>query len=725
MFNIKKAILPTPVSVEDMGKKVKIGEVANAACRLTVKGEGIVFEEAVKFLNETFEKKMSTVSPEGDFEIVLTIDAENSDIKGKSEAYTIEITDKKAVLCGGDEVGALYAAYTFDQLLHIENYDALLPQCKIVDYPRFKSRGHYFESRYGSDFMTLSDWKDAIDYLAPTKINQIIIGVYGCWGLQYDGVQVEFLNIPIDKYPELKTPREVKYYSVKKGQTVYKHDALPTMFEQDFLGEVIAYGKKKGIEVIPLFNSLGHNTVIPRVFPETASKDAEGKNQVTCFCTRCDKTYEIMFNIYDEIIDKYLKPNGIKKLHIGLDEVGVSRFCKCEKCRDTAVEELYVEYIINILKHLKKRGLETVYVYHDMWFNFDIVTEEMAQRFKDEGVYDMLVIDWWSYGLPGTNFGKHIDIVNGCFHSREDEVNGIFRSIAKPFTGYFHWSMPTQLNENIYDLTNTAEKNSFEGISAYGTFEHCYDFNYQIVAECAWRGNNAAPYEEMIERYALSKFGEQFPRSVEEIKSALEFSADRYSGTNFCTQIFEYYISSYTTADMTTNMGSAIKVDKFQDFPANRMKTIRDDIEKDNKFLPYFRNTRLKARNAYDFFSNCAPSREREIWKLIALSYVALSDEFLTIYTCNEQYNNAAIDAYDFLGELSRLIKQREEVMHLCENVRIEANQYTAIRDMTVNRQFMLDLKMHIEKEIASGKKPEINTFEFGKYLSEYSKFLR
>ena len=29
----------------------------------------------------------------------------------------MEITDKKAVLCGSDEVGALYAAYTFDQLM--------------------------------------------------------------------------------------------------------------------------------------------------------------------------------------------------------------------------------------------------------------------------------------------------------------------------------------------------------------------------------------------------------------------------------------------------------------------------------------------------------------------------------------------------------------------------------------------------------------------------------
>lgn len=725
MFNLKKSIIPSPVTVIDNEKKVKIGEVANADFSLKLQGSGTIFDEAVKYLYKTFEEKMFTVSPEGKFELSLKIDADNKEIKGKSEAYTIEIDDKKAVLSGVDEVGALYAAYTFAQLVHIEGNDILLPQCKIVDFPRFPKRGHYFESRFGSDFLTLDDWMEAIDYLAPSKINQIIVGVYGCWGPQYDSVNAAFLNIPIDKYPQLKTPRDIKYYSVNSRCQVYKKDVLPTMYENDFFGEVIAYGKKKGIEIVPLFNSLGHNTVIPAAFPETSAKDETGADRGVGFCTRNAKTLEIMFDIYDEIIDKYLKPNGLDSLHIGLDEVPAKNFCKCEKCRDTESSELYVEYIINILKHLKKRGLKNVYVYHDMWFNYDIVTEEMAQRFKDEGVYDMLIIDWWSYGLPGTNFGKHIDIVNGCFHSREDEVNGIFRSIAKPFTGYFHWSMPTQLNENIYDLTNTAEKNNFEGISAYGTYETCYDFNYLIVSECAWRGNNATPYEEMIERYAYRTFGDAFPNSIQELKNALEFSADRYSGTNFCTQIFEYYISSYRTADMTTNLGAAIKVDKFQDFPANRMKTIRDDIEKDNKFIPYFKNTRLKATRAYEYFSKCAPSKQREIWKTIALSYVALADEFLTIYTCNEKYNEGTISAYDFLSEFGRLIKQREEAMALCETVRIKANQYTALRDMTINRQFMLDLKNHIETELASGKKPEINTFEFGKYLSELSKILR
>ena len=55
-------------------------------------------------------------------------------------------------------------------------------------------RGHFMECRYGSDFMTLDDRKDAIDYFADMKINTLIIGLYGCWPRQYDGIKL--MNAP-------------------------------------------------------------------------------------------------------------------------------------------------------------------------------------------------------------------------------------------------------------------------------------------------------------------------------------------------------------------------------------------------------------------------------------------------------------------------------------------------------------------------------------------------
>ena len=81
MFNLKKSIIPSPVTVIDNEKKVKIGEVANADFSLKLHGGGTIFDEAVKYLYKTFEEKMFTVTPEGKFELCLKIDADNKEIK--------------------------------------------------------------------------------------------------------------------------------------------------------------------------------------------------------------------------------------------------------------------------------------------------------------------------------------------------------------------------------------------------------------------------------------------------------------------------------------------------------------------------------------------------------------------------------------------------------------------------------------------------------------------
>ena len=348
MINLKNLIIPTPAELVDKKSLAKIGEYSAGNFCFTAKGQGDIFEEAVKYIRSSLTSKAGTYDFDGEYKITLSICENHPALIGKSEAYRIEITDTKADLCASDEAGAYYAAVTFAKLIYEENTSLYLPECTITDYPRYKVRGHFMECRYGSDFMTSDDWKKGIDYLSEMKINKIVCGVYGCWGIQYDRWFAEYLYIPFKKYPELKTPRNIKYYSAKKRSMIYKKDVLPTMFEDDYLGEITAYGKKKNVEVIPLFNSLGHNTLLPRVFPEISAVDENGNYSSLGFCTNNDKTYEILFDIYDEIIDRYLTPNGIDSFEIGLDEVwkliGLnpdnlqeerSPFCQCEKCRGT------------------------------------------------------------------------------------------------------------------------------------------------------------------------------------------------------------------------------------------------------------------------------------------------------------------------------------------------------------------------------------------------------
>lgn len=712
MFNLQKAIIPTPQKVTDKKGTVKIADITKSNFTLTSSGNGEVFLEAVSYLKSAFRKKAMLKDFEGDYEITLKIDPS---LPIGSEAYIIDITEKCATLSASGEAGAYYAAVSFAKLIHTDNTSVLLPLCKIEDAPRYSVRGHFMECRYGSDFMTLEDWKKAIDYLSETKINKLVLGLYGCWSRQYDGDFAEYLYIPFEKYPELKTPRNIKYYSAKERSLIYKNDVLPKMFEDDYFGKAVEYGKRKNIEVIPLINSLGHNTLIPRLFPEISAVDKNGEFSSVGFCTRNEKTYEIMFNIYDEIIDRYLTPYGITSFEIGLDEVwtmlGVnpdnlqeerSPFCQCDACRGTDYGDLMIEYIIKIAKHLKEKGIKNVFVYHDMLFKYGKLSEETAKLFKKEGVYDTIVIEWWSYrNDPELLFAR-----------RKDEVNGLFRSVGKPITGYFHWSLPTQMNDNIYLITEIAEKHGFEGLMSYSAFEYCYDFNFNVYAECAWCGKDAADKNELLERYALSEFPQNASSALSALQIAQEFTHGRYSGTNHASSVFEYYVSSYLRKDTEYPVN----------YPANVFSILAADEE---RFIAYLRTTISKAASVYKFFEENESSKKADIWKLIALQYLTVCDEFLTIYLCAKEFKEGSVDEYDFISQLSRLIAQRDRAISLCEDVRILANQYTNLRNMTISRQYMCDLLSYIKKEISKGNKPEIDIFNFDKYLSDFSWFLR
>lgn len=712
MFNLQKAIIPTPQSVTDFGKTVKIGEISKPDFKFTYVGEGEVFESAVSIMENVFSEKAAAIKPCGKYEITLEI-CPIPELSGKAEGYVIEIGENKATLSACDAAGAYYAAATFEQILHTDGKDVLLPVCKIIDYPRFENRGHFMECRFGSDFLTFEDWKKGIDYLSKMKINRIIYGLYGCWGKQYDNNFSEYLYIPFKKHPQLKTPRNIKYYSAKEGKFIYKKDVLPTMFEYNYFGKLIEYGKARNVEVIPLFNSLGHNTLLPRMFPEISAVGEDGKNVGLGFCTNNPKTYEVMFSLYDEIIDTYLAPNGIKSFHIGLDEVwplaGVDKtderktiepFCKCEKCRDRNYGELMIQYVIKIAKHMKEKGIENLYIYHDMFLSRGVLTKETADLFKREGVYDMIIIDWWSYGMPGKNFN------NGT------SVNSYFRSVGKPITGYFHWDLPTQMSPNIYTITDISEKNNFEGVIAYSSFEYCYDLNYRVFAENAWRGGEAADLTELAERYAASFFPENTQSALKALSTALDFTLGRYSRTNYLISRFVFYAYCMFQAD----------TEYPHDYPAKAYRLLRDE---EDKYFPYLKATYNKALSSYEFFSKNTSSETGKIWELISLQYLSQADEYLTIYSSNNLYNKGIIDENHFISELDRLIENRKKTIALCEGVRIKANQYTCIRNMTIDLQAITDLRDYMKAEVKKGKKPEVDIFNFGKYLSDMSWFLR
>ncbi len=63
--------------------------------------------------------------------------------------------------------------------------------------------------------------------------------------------------------------------------------------------------------------------------------------------------------------------------------------------------------------------------------------------------------------------------------------------------------------------------------------------------------------------------------------------------------------------------------------------------------------------------------------------------------------------------------------MLLAEEVRILANRYTYLRNMSVFRQFMLDLLRYFKNEVAAGRVPHFDVCDWSHVESRAAAFLR
>ncbi len=683
---VKDYIIPCPKNIDQKDGEVKINGINVTG----FKCECDVFKTALEYLS---------VFGTGDYIVEF---AKDCICEGKKESYILDVSQEKAVITANDGAGFLYGVITLKAIFR----DNTLPVVHIEDYPDFYDRGLLLENRYGSDFMTLEDYKKAIDYLAEMKYNQLTVGVYGCWCVQYDMRLSEFLYLPLECHPELQTPRDIRYWSPKRNDFVEREDQLPTMFVEDYFNELIKYAQSRNITIKPLFNSFGHNTLIPRLHPELSARDENGNPTKHGFCVSDEAVFEYMFAIYDEIIDKYMKPNGLDAIEIGLDEVYAwfgedlddiygkfEPYCRCEKCRGMDKKELMLAFIIRVCKYLKSKGMKHIYIYHDMLFEiFDIVNDELVELFKKEEIYDEVVLDWWSYTKEEDVFQKR-------------EINGLFRSIAKPFTGYYHWVVPMEYNNNIYAHAKLAKKHGFEGIESYSSFEYCFDRPFMYQAELCWNVDTVSDYDAFLSRYAAARF----PEDRDEAKKALDIMATvtvNDTEVNLMNSL-EYYWFTYVVADEEYP----------RNFPGGAYKKIFAERE---KYMDYFEATIKKTKDAMAFFGEQSGHMAR-VWYAIAKHYYTYACEYYTMVKLSDGYNEGSIDKEGVVIHLEELLKLHEDFMATVEDTRIEANSYVYLRNHSIMRQVFIDLKDHF----VNTDDPELGLTDLRYCLSERFNKLR
>lgn len=123
--------------------------------------------------------------------------------------------------------------------------------------------------------------------------------------------------------------------------------------------------KKNGIEIIPQFQCLGHQSwaedtwKLLEVYPELDLTPNEFPNNEGLYCREWDvnnpRVYEIVFPLMDEIIDAF----DAKAMHVGLDEVFLLGSDKSPSTKGQDPALLYAKAVNDIYNHLvKEKGVE-------------------------------------------------------------------------------------------------------------------------------------------------------------------------------------------------------------------------------------------------------------------------------------------------------------------------------------------------------------------------------
>ena len=454
------------------------------------------------------------------------------------------------------------------------------------------------------------------------------------------------------------------------------------------------------MEVFPLFNSFGHNSLIPRTIPDVSAKDENGNPTLCGFCTSNPNTLALLTSIYDEIIDRYLLPNGIKSFAIGMDEVyplaGIDPkepykvcdpYCKCPKCRDLDKATIMLELNIQLIKHLKSRGMENVYVYHDIFFENNMINEDLVKRFKDEGIYDITVFDWWSYAAGKT-----------LFRGRVEEMNNLFRSTMKTWNGYYHWSHYFEAWPNIYECAEIAKKLNYEGMLYYTAFDYCFDQANKYYAECCWAMDAIA-----IDGFKSRYFACEYP----------DYPVTARNEWDKFEEITNYYINNLYYPDLKlpqiTGLSAIVphsyisvpyngaNPDDKPLYPRNFMNETGKKIYANRiEFIPMMRKRIARANDLLEFLNSdkATPSATNERMKFIAMNHLVHSDVLHTLTVITDRIGEGEYDNRYAIAELKRLIRVIDAYLYHIECVKFETHHPTTCR-------LVSKMRLYITEEIA------------------------
>ncbi len=347
------------------------------------------------------------------------------------EGYTLRIDENGISLEALTSKGLFYGAMSLIQLLEKAD-DNTLPYFKVLDYPDMKVRAVSDDISRGQ-VSTLDNFKKIIVHMSRYKMNVFM-------------PYIEDMLL-FNAYPTI---------GVNRG-ALTKEEA----------SELVDFAGKHFVEVIPIFQTLGHYENI--LSQDEFLKYAEFPGAASLNVSN-DSIYVFLETMMKEVFELF----PTKYFHMGADEsydvgLGYSK----RLVDETNIATVHANHYKKIYSIAKKYG-KTVLMYGDIILQHPEILSQIPK--------DIIVVDW------------HYRADKNYTSTKIFKESG-FEYYVSPSSWNFLTTFPTNINSlpNIKHIVKDGLKNGSVGMvnsnwGDYGaeTFKELILFNYAWSAQCAW-----------------------------------------------------------------------------------------------------------------------------------------------------------------------------------------------------------------------------------------------
>lgn len=325
------ALTPQPAHLTVKDGRFEFGNQLKAKVA-PYQGDSIrmVFESFKKELQEATGIKVSSTQKEAKARIILDLNPQLP-----AEAYKLNVSKEQVRIEASRPAGFYYALQTLKQLMPrnvmagvatSDHSQWSLPSVKIEDAPRFEWRGFMLDE--GRHFFGKDEIKRVIDMMAIYKMNRFH------WHLTED----QGWRIEIKKYPKLtetgawRNSKVLAYGDVKPDGERYGG-----FYTQKDIKVIVAYAKKKFIEIIPEIDIPGHSQAAVAAYPEFLACDPENKHEVWLQQGISTDVINVAnpkaMQFAKEVIDELTELFPFNYIHLGGDECPTNKWQKNDECK--------------------------------------------------------------------------------------------------------------------------------------------------------------------------------------------------------------------------------------------------------------------------------------------------------------------------------------------------------------------------------------------------------